>query len=79
MYEYDAYWAGKKSGRMVQMIRKQVYIHPWQQGILKRLARTDGVSEVEIIRRTIDRAVISRAVSLNVDWRKAGPRSFLMG
>ena len=40
---------------MAQMIRKQVYIKPQQDAILKRLARTLGLSEAEIIRRAIDR------------------------
>jgi hypothetical protein len=40
---------------MAQMIRKQVYIEPRQDAVLKRLARTRGVTEAEIIRRAIDR------------------------
>jgi hypothetical protein len=42
---------------MVQMIRKQVYIEPRQEAILKRLARMRGVSEAELIRESIDRQV----------------------
>jgi hypothetical protein len=37
------------------MIRKQVYIEPWQDALLKRLARSRGMSEAEIIRQAIDR------------------------
>lgn len=36
------------------MIRKQVYIEPEQDAILKRLAQMLGLSEAEIIRRGID-------------------------
>lgn len=39
---------------MAQMIRKQVYIEPRQEAVLKRLARLLGLSEAEIIRRAID-------------------------
>ena len=39
---------------MAQMIRKQVYIEPRHEAILKRLARALGVTEAEIIRRAID-------------------------
>ena len=45
----------EENNPVVQMIRKQVYIQPSQQGILKRLARMQGVTEAEIIRRAIDR------------------------
>ncbi len=44
---------------MVQMIRKQVYIEPRQEAILKRLARMRGVSEAELIRESIDRQASS--------------------
>jgi len=40
---------------MAHMIRKQVYIEPRQDTILKRLARVWGVTEAEIVRRAIDR------------------------
>jgi hypothetical protein len=39
---------------MARMIRKQVYIEPRQEAVLKRLARLLGLSEAEIIRRAID-------------------------
>ncbi len=44
---------------MVQMIRKQIYIEPRQEAILKRLARMRGVSEAELIRESIDRQASS--------------------
>ena len=40
---------------MAQMIRKQFYIEPQQDAILKRLADMLKLSEAEIIRRAIDR------------------------
>jgi hypothetical protein len=42
---------------MAQMIRKQVYIEPRHEAILKRLARALGVTEAELIRQAIDRQV----------------------
>ena len=39
---------------MAHMIRKQVYIEPRQDAILKRLARTLGLTEAELVRRAID-------------------------
>jgi hypothetical protein len=40
---------------MTRMVRKQVYIEPRQETLLKRLARDKGVTEAEIIRQAIDR------------------------
>jgi antitoxin ParD1/3/4 len=40
---------------MPTMIRKQVYIRPKQERLLKRLARKTGKTEAEIIRDAIDR------------------------
>ena len=42
---------------MAQMVRKQVYIEPRHEAILKRLAQARGVSEAELIRQAIDRQV----------------------
>jgi len=42
---------------MAQMIRKQIYIEPRHEAILKRLAKMRGVSEAELIRQSIDRQV----------------------
>jgi hypothetical protein len=39
---------------MPAMVRKQVYIDPVQDRLLKRRARELGVTEAEIIRRAID-------------------------
>jgi hypothetical protein len=40
---------------VAQMVRKQVYIEPRQEAILKQLARLLGITEAEVIRRAIDR------------------------
>jgi hypothetical protein len=40
---------------MNRMVRKQVYIEPRQEALLKRLVRETGATEAEIIRQAIDR------------------------
>lgn len=40
---------------MSRMVRKQVYIEPRQEALLKRLVRETGATEAEIIRQAIDR------------------------
>ena len=42
---------------MSRMIRKQVYIEPRQEKLLKRRSQELGVSEAELIRRGIDQVV----------------------
>jgi hypothetical protein len=42
---------------MAQMIRKQVYIEPDQDAVLKKQAAMLGVTEAEVIRRAIDTQV----------------------
>lgn len=39
---------------MSRMVRKQIYIEPEQEELLKRRARELGVSEAELIRQGID-------------------------
>jgi hypothetical protein len=39
---------------MARMVRKQVYIEPRQEELLKKRAKELGVSEAELIRRGID-------------------------
>jgi hypothetical protein len=39
---------------VARMIRKQVYIEPRQQAVLRRLARRLGVSEASVIRQAIE-------------------------
>jgi len=39
---------------MSRMVRKQVYIEPRQEALLKRLVQETGATEAEIIRQAID-------------------------
>jgi hypothetical protein len=40
---------------MGRMIRKQIYIEPRQEAVLRRMARQTGATEAELIRQAIDR------------------------
>jgi hypothetical protein len=42
---------------MATMVRKQIYIEKRQQALLKQLAKTEDISEAEIIRQAIDNRV----------------------
>ncbi len=58
---------------MAEMIRKQVYIEPRQELLLKTLAKELGTTEAELIRRGIDRG-LEGAGGLRPDpaaWREA--------
>jgi hypothetical protein len=39
---------------MAKMVRKQVYIEPRQETLLKQLVRETGATEAELIRQAID-------------------------
>ncbi len=39
---------------MTRMVRKQVYIEPRQEALLKRLVRETGATEADLIRQAID-------------------------
>ena len=43
---------------MVKMIRKQVYIEPMQDTVLKKRSRMLGITEAEVICRAIDAQVV---------------------
>lgn len=43
------------------MIRKQVYIEPHQERLLKERARQLGVTEAELIRRSLDQGLMGMA------------------
>lgn len=43
---------------MARMVRKQVYLRADQDRRLKRLAKELGLSEAELIRQSVDRAVL---------------------
>lgn len=51
MYTLDNH---REDRNVATKVRKQVYIEPHQEAILKRLAREQGITEAEIIRRAID-------------------------
>jgi hypothetical protein len=40
---------------MAGMVRKQIYIEPRQEVLLKQVAKKESVSEAELIRRALDR------------------------
>ena len=64
---------------MTQMVRKQIYLQRRQQAILRRLARSRGVSEAELIRQAIDHHVSAGARLTQPDpqaWAKA--RRFML-
>lgn len=46
---------------MARMVRKQIYIRADQQRRLKQLAKALGLSEAEVIRKSLDRAVVASA------------------
>jgi hypothetical protein len=56
---------------MPQKIRKQVYIEPKQEILLKRLARARGVTEAEVIRNAIEREASSISLKENTFDLKA--------
>ena len=60
---------------MAQMIRKQVYIEPMQDTILKKRSRMLGITEAEVIRRAIDTQVVLMHSGLRDqeawEWEKA--------
>jgi len=61
-YKYDVYFkvlTYAEANLMTVKMRKQIYIEPHQDAILKRLAKRTGASEAEIIRQAIDRHVQS--------------------
>jgi len=43
---------------MAEMVRKQIYIEDRHERLLKRISKTRGVSEAELIRQAIDRQTI---------------------
>ncbi len=43
---------------MATKIRKQIYLEPDQETLLKQLSRTSGVTEADLIRQAIDRHIL---------------------
>ena len=59
---------------MRRMIRKQIYIGKDQDGMLKRVARSCGLSQAELIRRGIGKGIADLAELSTEDdlaWKKA--------
>jgi hypothetical protein len=58
------------------MLRKQIYIAVEQEGKLKRTAAARGVSEAQLIREAINRAVVvpGRGVKDRDAWRREKAR-----
>ena len=60
-------------GSLLAMIRKQVYIEPHHERMLKRLASQRGVTEAEIIREALDS--VEAAPVVRVVDRDAGHKA----
>jgi hypothetical protein len=60
---------------MTVMVRKQIYLEPRQDELLKRLAKKHKMSEAELIRQAIDRQIdVSGGAALPRDpaaWQEA--------
>jgi hypothetical protein len=56
---------------MSDMIRKQIYITRRHNNLLKRLAKSRGVSEAEIIRQAIERETNGLSITNRPDSHKA--------
>jgi len=57
---------------MSRMVRKQIYIEPEQEALLKRLTRLSGISEAELIRQAIEHQIRFSLLSLRdlEAWRR---------
>jgi hypothetical protein len=57
---------------MARMVRKQIYIEPEQEALLKRLSEETGLTEAEIVRQAIERqARVPLAPSRDLSaWRE---------
>lgn len=56
---------------MMYMVRKQLYITEQQNRLLKRRARALGLSEAELVRRTLDQALREQEGSVSPVRREA--------
>ena len=58
---------------MAEMVRKQIYIEERHERLLKRISKTRGVSEAELIRQAIERETVGERPLLSPDqeaWDK---------
>ena len=62
------YTAAVEKAQMAQKVRKQIYIEPKQEDVLKNYARKLQLSEAELIRQGID-LVLAHGVSSPSDAR----------
>jgi hypothetical protein len=65
---------------MERMIRKQVYIEPRHEAILKRVAREKGVTEAQVVREAIELEGQRASAPLPPDpraWEEA--KAFMLG
>ncbi|NNJ11670.1 ribbon-helix-helix domain-containing protein [Chloroflexales bacterium ZM16-3] len=62
---------------MATKIRKQIYLEPAQETMLKRIAGATGVPEAEIIRQAIDRHIQRVQVSRRDRRAWAAERDYL--
>lgn len=51
---YNTMYTPSEGDEVDKMIRKQVYIEPRQEILIKRLVRETGATEAEIIRQALD-------------------------
>ena len=59
---------------IMSMIRKQVYLRPDQDRRLKQLAKALGISEAELIRQSVDQAVLGATTHPDLEAWKAEVR-----
>ncbi len=57
------------------MLRTQVYLTEAQDRALKRLARTTGRSQSQLIRDAVDRLIETRSPPPAADWKEAFHRA----
>ncbi len=55
-----------------RMIRKQLYITPEQERMVKNRARTEGVTEAEVVREAIDRYLLRHESGPHVSKERRG-------
>lgn len=59
---------------MARMVRKQIYIQKRQQDMLKKISKSRGTSEAEVIRNALDRELQRGATTTRLDpqsWERA--------
>jgi len=62
---------------MPAMIRKQIYIEPRHDKLLKQLAKKTGATEAELIRKAIDQYVADRELRQKRDTAWEAEKAFI--